>query len=58
LDKPYAWNPSIGAAKVEETALVTAADVDVLTTTGEWPTTSVEPVGEGRPVELHDVFSR
>ena len=32
-----AWNPTIRGAKFEETALVTAAGCEVLTSTGAWP---------------------
>jgi len=32
-----AWNPTIRGAKSEETALITATGVELLTRTGEWP---------------------
>ncbi|MFC4542136.1 M24 family metallopeptidase [Halosolutus amylolyticus] len=46
----YAWNPTVEGAKSEDTALVTADGIDVLTTTGNWPTTTARAVG--RDVEL------
>ncbi|MDS0280687.1 M24 family metallopeptidase [Haloarcula onubensis] len=48
----YAWNPTIQGTKVEDTALVTDDGVESLTLTGEWPTTAVDPFGDGDPVEL------
>ncbi|WP_254272549.1 M24 family metallopeptidase [Haloarcula marina] len=58
LGSAYAWNPTIQGTKVEDTALVTEADVELLTVTGEWPTTSVDPVGDGAALELPAVMSR
>ncbi|NKE37697.1 M24 family metallopeptidase [Natronococcus sp. JC468] len=40
----YAWNPTVQGAKSEDTALVDD-DVEVLTTTGEWPTLSATAAG-------------
>ncbi|WP_265111834.1 M24 family metallopeptidase [Halosolutus halophilus] len=40
----YAWNPTVEGAKSEDTALVTDDEVDVLTTTGNWPTTTARAV--------------
>ncbi len=41
----YAWNPTIEGAKSEDTALVMADEIEILTpTTGEWPTMCVEAV--------------
>ncbi|NGM67638.1 M24 family metallopeptidase [Natronolimnobius sp. AArcel1] len=40
----YAWNPTVQGAKSEDTALVTDEEIEVLTTTGGWPTTTVEPL--------------
>ncbi len=48
LDEPvtspmaYAWNPTVEGAKSEDTVLVDGAAVEVLTSTGEWPTATVE----------------
>ena len=44
-DAAYAWNPTVQGAKSEDTALVTEKDVEVLTSTGEWPTDEVEAGG-------------
>lgn len=40
----YAWNPTVQGAKSEDTAIVTDEDVEVLTTTGGWPTMTVDAV--------------
>ena len=49
----YAWNPTVQGAKSEDTALVTDEEIEVLTTTGGWPTSTVEAVDiEGRDLEL------
>jgi Xaa-Pro aminopeptidase len=49
---PYAWNPTIQGAKTEDTALISAEGVEVLTTTGSWPTTRYEAVDRDVAVEL------
>jgi len=46
----YAWNPTVQGAKSEGTALVTDDDIEVLTATGRWPTTTVSAVD--RDLEL------
>ena len=38
----YAWNPTVQGAKSEDTVLVADDGFEVLTTTGQWPTTAVE----------------
>ncbi|WP_158056108.1 M24 family metallopeptidase [Halorussus halophilus] len=38
----YAWNPTVQGAKSEDTVLVTEDGLEVLTTTGQWPTTVVD----------------
>ncbi|AFZ71647.1 M24 family metallopeptidase [Natronobacterium gregoryi] len=48
----YAWNPTVQGAKSEDTVLVTAEGFEVLTASDRWPTTTVEAVGEDRPLEL------
>ncbi|OVE85726.1 peptidase [Natronolimnobius baerhuensis] len=40
----YAWNPTVQGAKSEDTALVTDEEIEALTTTGGWETTTVEPL--------------
>ncbi len=49
----YAWNPSVQGTKCEETVLVGDGDVEILTSTGEWPTTTTEPVGTHQPIDCH-----
>lgn len=41
----YAWNPTVQGAKSEDTVLVGDDGFEVLTATGEWPTTTFEAVG-------------
>ncbi len=41
----YAWNPTVRGAKSEDTAYVTADDVELLTDSGRWPTDTVEVDG-------------
>lgn len=40
----YAWNPTVQGAKSEDTVLVTADEVEVLTSTDQWPTATVSAV--------------
>ncbi|MEZ3114770.1 M24 family metallopeptidase [Halobaculum sp. MBLA0147] len=49
----YAWNPTVAGAKSEDTALVTDEGVELVTTTGEWPTTTVSV--DGLALERPDV---
>jgi Xaa-Pro aminopeptidase len=51
----FAWNPSITGTKVEDTALVTEDGVELITTTGEWP--SVPITVRGRRLAAADVLS-
>jgi Xaa-Pro aminopeptidase len=37
----FAWNPSITGTKVEDTAIVTEDGVELITSTGEWPTVPI-----------------
>ena len=46
----HAWNPTVQGAKSEDTALVTADNIEVLTATDRWPTTTVSAVD--RELEL------
>ncbi|WP_254536902.1 M24 family metallopeptidase [Halomarina litorea] len=57
LPMGYAWNPTVEGAKSEDTVLVTGEGYEVLTATdgGDWPTQSVDAVGElddGTDLEL------
>lgn len=47
FDQAFAWNPSAYRAKVEDTVVVTAAGIDVLSLDGRWPTLDVR--GRARP---------
>ncbi|SEP86815.1 M24 family metallopeptidase [Natrinema salaciae] len=47
----YAWNPTVQGAKSEDTALVTDDEVEVLTSTDRWPTTTVEAVDRDLALE-------
>lgn len=51
----FAWNPSAPGAKVEDTVLVTAGGVEVVTVDPRWPVAVVE--GLGRPLELERAFA-
>ena len=53
VDQAFAWNPTAPGAKVEDTVLVRADGIEVLTVDPRWPTTSVG--GLDRPVELDRV---
>lgn len=39
-----AWNPTIQGAKSEDSVLVTEETIEVLTSTGSWPTSTVESI--------------
>jgi len=54
----YAYNPTVQGAKSEDTHLVTDDGIELLTGTGDWPTETVEPVGDGPAVERHAVLHR
>lgn len=45
-----AWNPSLPGAKIEDTAVVTAAGLEILTVDPAWPTVTVD--GRARPAVL------
>ncbi|WP_400994525.1 M24 family metallopeptidase [Agromyces sp. GXQ0307] len=53
LSQPFAWNPTAPGAKVEDTVLVGAAGIEVLTLDPRWPTVCV--AGRERPAELRRV---
>ncbi len=42
LPMAYAWNPTVQGAKSEDTVLVTDEGFEVLTGTGDWPTSAVK----------------
>lgn len=48
-NQALAWNPSITGAKSEDTILTTDREVEVLTSTGHWPTVEVIIEGTGLP---------
>jgi hypothetical protein len=50
LGQAFAWNPSAPGAKVEDTVLLTAAGIEVLTLDPAWPSVTVR--GRARPAEL------
>jgi Xaa-Pro aminopeptidase len=61
LPQGYAWNSTVEGAKSEDTVLVTDEGFEVLTATGDWPTTTVtaeeSAAGEaGVEVPRHDVL--
>jgi Xaa-Pro aminopeptidase len=58
LPMSYAYNPTVQGAKSEDTHLVTEDGVELLTATGDWPTETVNPVGDGPALERHAVLHR
>jgi Xaa-Pro aminopeptidase len=45
LPMAFGWNPTVEGAKTEDTMLATEGGVEVLSTTGDFPTISAEAVG-------------
>ncbi|WP_324662109.1 M24 family metallopeptidase [Haloarcula sediminis] len=58
LPQGYAWNPTVRGAKSEDTHLVTADGIELLSGTGEWPTQRVEAVGYDCELPRHGVLQR
>jgi Xaa-Pro aminopeptidase len=56
LPMAFAYNPTVQGAKSEDTYLVSDGAADLLTATGDWPTRTAEPVGDGPALERHDVL--
>ncbi|THE65909.1 M24 family metallopeptidase [Salinadaptatus halalkaliphilus] len=52
----YAWNPTVSGAKSEDTVLVTADDLEVLTATDRWPTSTVTALDGDLELERPDVL--
>ncbi|WP_135824269.1 M24 family metallopeptidase [Halorussus ruber] len=52
----YAWNPTVQGAKSEDTVLVTEDGFEVLTDTGQWPTTTVDAWDYDAILERPDVL--
>jgi len=52
----YAWNPTVQGAKSEDTALVTDEEIEPLTATDRWPTTTVSAVDRDVELERPDVL--
>jgi Metallopeptidase family M24 len=50
ISQPFAWNPTAPGAKCEDTVLVAADGIELLTADERWPTSVVE--GRTRPVAL------
>lgn len=58
LPQGYAWNPTVQGAKSEDTHLVTADGIELLSGTGAWPTERVEAVGYDCELPRHGVLQR
>jgi len=58
LPMTYAYNPTVQGAKSEDTHLVTDDGIELLTGTGDWPTETVAPVGDGPEMDRHAVLHR
>lgn len=54
----YAWNPTVQGAKSEDTVLVTRDGFEVLTATGEWPTTEVTVPSDDLTISRPEPLSR
>lgn len=53
----YAWNPTVQGTKSEDTHLIAGDRTETLTTTGAWPTRTVEPVPiDGLDINPSDVI--
>ncbi|KAB1198447.1 MULTISPECIES: Xaa-Pro peptidase family protein [Haloferax] len=52
----YAYNPTIEGAKSEDTVLVTDETIEVLTTTGQWPTETVTDTTGEVELERHGIL--
>lgn len=55
-NQAFAWNPSLVAAKSEDTILVTDRGFEILTATGNWPV--VQSDAGGKTVERPDILVR
>jgi Xaa-Pro aminopeptidase len=42
VPQAFAWNPTITGTKIEDTAVVTDAGIELVTMTGNWPTIPIE----------------
>ncbi|MBX0323251.1 M24 family metallopeptidase [Halomicroarcula sp. F13] len=58
LPQAYAWNPTVQGAKSEDTHLVSSDGVETLSTTGDWPTVTVEATAYDLELERHAVLER
>ena len=56
LPHGYAWNPTIAGSKSEDTYLVSTDDIELLSTTGDWPTETVSAVGYDLELPRHTVL--
>lgn len=56
LPMAYAWNPSVEGAKSEDTILATDDTIEVLSTTGEFPTMTVDAIGIDGELTLPDIL--
>jgi hypothetical protein len=51
----FAWNPSITGTKVEDTALLVDDDVEMVTSTTEWP--GLEVPGRNGSLRAPDILA-
>ncbi|SEO66623.1 Xaa-Pro aminopeptidase [Halogranum amylolyticum] len=52
----YAWNPTVQGAKSEDTVLVTDDGFEILTSTGDWETQTVESVDGDVALDRHAIL--
>lgn len=55
-NQAFAWNPSLVAAKSEDTILVTSSGFEIITATGGWPVVPVA-IG-GKTIQRPDILAR
>ncbi|WP_435154800.1 M24 family metallopeptidase [Haladaptatus sp. DFWS20] len=58
LPMAFAWNPTVQGAKSEDTVLITEDGMEILTKTGNWPTSTVTAVGHEGAIPRPTVLER
>ena len=52
----FSWNPTVQGAKSEDTVLLHDDQIEVISQTGEWPTSEVRAIGFDDVIVRHDVL--
>lgn len=58
LPMAFGWNPTVEGAKTEDTVLATEEGVEVLSTTGDFPTLTAAAVGMDAELTLPDILRK